>query len=284
MIVFKLSADLKKYLSAKRKNGRSVGFVPTMGALHKGHVSLIKQSKMKTDLTVCSIFVNPIQFNNPEDFEKYPSTIEHDVLKLEENGCNILFLPSVQEIYPDEASTHKHYELGYLEEILEGKFRPGHFQGVCLVMERLLDIVQPDVLFLGQKDYQQCLVIKKLISRMDMKVSVMIEPIVREKNGLAMSSRNLRLTIEEREAASALHKTLVAIMRQLPGKNFDQLKNQALEKLRKHGFRIDYLELASAKDLQIISGDEHQKDLVLLVAAYISNVRLIDNILVNDGN
>ena len=170
-----------------------------MGALHNGHVSLISQSKKKTDITVCSIFVNHAQFNNPDDFEKYPSTIENDILLLEESGCDILFIPSEDEIYPDAASKNKHFELGYLEKVLEGEFRPGHFQGVCLVVERLLNIVEPDFLFLGQKDYQQCLVIKKLISLMQKNIKVIICPILREKNGLAMSSRNLRLNEEEKE-------------------------------------------------------------------------------------
>ncbi|HVZ96817.1 MAG TPA: pantoate--beta-alanine ligase, partial [Chitinophagaceae bacterium] len=187
MIICKQSSDINNYLSAQRKKIRSVGFVPTMGALHEGHISLIKQSKKKTGLTVCSIFVNPVQFNNAEDFEKYPSTIENDILLLEENGCDILFVPSEREMYPDESSKHKQYALGYLEEILEGKFRPGHFQGVCLVVEKLLNIVRPDILFLGQKDYQQCLVIKKLVRLMGSRVKVKIEPIIREKNGLAMS-------------------------------------------------------------------------------------------------
>ncbi len=284
MIIFKFSNDVRKHLDLEREKNLTVGFVPTMGALHQGHISLIRQSRKKADITVCSIFVNPVQFNNPEDFEKYPSAMENDILMLEESGCDILFIPSVHEMYPDEASRHKHYELGNLERILEGKFRPGHFQGVCLVVEKLLLIVKPDFLFLGQKDYQQCLVIKKLIESMDLKVTVMIEPIVREKNGLAMSSRNLRLTAQERDHASELHKTLVAIRRQLRSNDFNKLKSGAMDNLKKRGFTVDYLELARAHDLQITSGDEKDKDLVLLIAAYLDNVRLIDNILVKQEN
>ncbi len=284
MIICKQSSDINNYLSAQRKKIRSVGFVPTMGALHEGHISLIKQSKKKTGLTVCSIFVNPVQFNNAEDFEKYPSTIENDILLLEENGCDILFVPSEREMYPDESSKHKQYALGYLEEILEGKFRPGHFQGVCLVVEKLLNIVRPDILFLGQKDYQQCLVIKKLVRLMGSRVKVKIEPIIREKNGLAMSSRNLRLTPEERETAPGLHETLTAIKKQLRRANFRQLANVAVERLETAGFKVDYLELARAKDLRTVAGKEPHEELVLLIAAYLHRVRLIDNILIKHKN
>ena len=155
MLIFKFAADIKKYLNAVKEKGAAIGFVPTMGALHNGHISLIKHSKKQTDITVCSIFVNPVQFNNAEDFEKYPITVENDILLLQENGCDILFMPSVAEMYPDEISKQKHYDLGRLENILEGKYRPGHFQGVCLVVEKLLTIVEPNILFLGQKDFQQ---------------------------------------------------------------------------------------------------------------------------------
>ena len=220
-----------------------------MGALHKGHLSLIAESKKDTDITVCSIFVNSVQFNNPEDFEKYPSSVENDILLLEEAGCDILFIPSEHEIYPDAASKNKHYDLGPLEKVLEGQFRPGHFQGVCLVVERLLNIIDPDYLFLGQKDYQQCLIIKMLISQLDKKVKVKICPILREKNGLAMSSRNLRLNEEQKNKAASLYKTLTSIKNNLRVKIFHQLKNNAIIKLEKKGFKVDYLELAKSKNL-----------------------------------
>ena len=148
------------------EKGKTIGFVPTMGALHAGHISLIKASKNENPITVCSIFVNPTQFNDPKDFEKYPVTIEKDIDMLKEAGCDVLFLPSVEEMYPEGIVTENHYDLGYLETILEGKFRPGHFQGVCMVMQRLLKIVSRIDLYLGQKDYQQCMVIKRLIELM----------------------------------------------------------------------------------------------------------------------
>ncbi len=278
MILFKHSKDLQIHLDKIKKQKLSTGFVPTMGALHTGHLSLIHQCKKNTDVCICSIFVNPVQFNNREDFIKYPSTIEKDILLLEENGCDILFMPSENEMYPDEASMNKHFHLGYLEEVLEGKFRPGHFQGVCLIMEKLLNIVDADYLFLGQKDYQQCLIIKKLISIMNKNIKVMICPVLREASGLAMSSRNLRLTEEEKKLAAQLYKTLISIKKNLQPENFIQLKNKAIVKLESKGFKVDYLELAN-KNLTTITGNTFH-DAVLLIAAYLNNVRLIDNVFI----
>ena len=162
MIIFKEAKNIHEYIQSKKESGLSIGFVPTMGALHKGHLSLINKSKSAETLTVCSIFVNPTQFNNPEDFQKYPITIEEDIKLLEMNGCDILFLPSYAEIYPHHFLA-KNYELGKIETSLEGASRPGHFQGVCMVVEILLSIIDCDTLYLGQKDLQQCLIIKKLL-------------------------------------------------------------------------------------------------------------------------
>jgi len=163
MIILKKSQELQQQLNDYREKGESVGFVPTMGALHDGHLSLLKSSKAENTVTVCSIFVNPAQFNDSSDFAKYPSTLDQDIYKLETAGCDILFLPSVEEIYPAGISERKEYDLGYLNTILEGKFRPGHFQGVCMAVERLLEIVLPNNLYLGQKDFQQCMIIIRLI-------------------------------------------------------------------------------------------------------------------------
>src|SRR5690348_11900589 len=163
MIIFKKALALQNKLKQLKKSKEKIGFVPTMGALHDGHLALIEQSKSVDTTTVCSIFVNPTQFNDKKDFEKYPVTIENDIYLLEKSNTNILFLPSVDEIYPEGLATNFSYDLGFLETILEGFYRPGHFQGVCRVMDKLLNIVQPDDLFMGQKDYQQCMVIKRLI-------------------------------------------------------------------------------------------------------------------------
>ncbi len=282
MILFKHSKGLQAHLSRLKKSNASIGFVPTMGALHQGHLSLINESIKTADVTVCSIFVNPLQFNNKEDFQKYPVTIESDILLLEESGCDVLFMPGENEIYSDDASRKKHYDIGYLESILEGKYRPGHFQGVCMVMDKLLSIVNANYLFLGQKDYQQCLVIERLIEVLRINIEVIICPILRESNGLAMSSRNMRLNKDEKETAALLFKTLKNIKENIHAEKFLSLKNAAIADLESNGFKVDYLELADGKDLSIPSGAVSFKNVILLIAAYINNVRLIDNIMIKE--
>jgi pantoate--beta-alanine ligase len=282
MIVFKYSKYLRKYLENIKREGLSTGFVPTMGALHAGHLSLISQSMKNTDVTICSIFVNPVQFNNKDDFQKYPSSIENDILLLEESGCDILFMPDEQEIYPDEESKIKHFAIGPIENILEGKFRPGHFQGVCNVVEKLLKIIEPSHLFLGQKDYQQCLIIRKLIRLLHLNIKVIICPIIREPGGLAMSSRNRRLNENERKTAAKLHESLNNVKTRLPQENFLTLKQLAISDLGKEGFRIDYLEMANAGDLELIENSNGNYNTILLIAAFLNDVRLIDNLMVKD--
>jgi pantoate--beta-alanine ligase len=175
MVLFKTADKLHNYLDLKRKQGKTCGFVPTMGALHAGHISLVKACKKDNDLCVVSIFVNPTQFNDKADFEKYPLTPEQDIALLEQHGCDILFMPPASEIYPGGIIPSHHYELGELETVLEGKFRPGHFQGVCMVVDRLLQLVQPNRLYLGQKDYQQCMVITRLLALQHPSVELKIE-------------------------------------------------------------------------------------------------------------
>jgi pantoate--beta-alanine ligase len=300
MILFKKAADLRKWLDAQQKKGNSIGFVPTMGALHAGHISLIEQSKKDNPVTVSSIFVNPAQFNDPKDFEKYPITLEKDIALLapprapwagsggEAAGCDVLFLPSVKEMYPDDmvgrgVKPARHYDLGYLETVLEGKFRPGHFQGVCMVVHRLLEIVQPDNLYLGQKDYQQCMVITKLIEliQQDKKIKVTICPTFREKNGLAMSSRNMRLKEDERKTAATIYQGLNLIKENFQKENPEKLKQKTKALLEEAGFRIDYVEIADAANLSLISEQKEGQKMIALVAAYMNDVRLIDNLLLN---
>lgn len=279
MIIFKNAKDLRKYLSKQMTVKKSLGFLPTMGALHEGHLSLLKKAKITAEITLVSIFVNPTQFNDKEDFKNYPTPLANDILLLEENGCDILFLPSEKEIYPDERSKQKHFDLGYLETILEGKFRPGHFQGVCLVVEKLLNIVNPDFLFLGQKDFQQCLVIERLIQLMEKKTIIKVCPIFREVSGLAMSSRNLRLNDAERIQAAELYKALSIIKNSALKENFPTLKAIAIKNLESKNFKIDYLELAKKNELEIVSEFIPGENLIILIAAYLGNIRLIDNVL-----
>jgi len=283
MILFKKANDLGKYLEHQREKGAETGFVPTMGALHEGHHSLVRTSLQKGLLTVSSIFVNPTQFNDPADFQKYPVTIEKDILALEQNGCDILFLPGVEEIYPRGLKMESPYDLGYIETILEGKFRPGHFQGVCQVVQRLLGIVQPDHLFLGQKDYQQCMVIRKLIEMtgMDERVQVTICPTLREPDGLAMSSRNMRLSHSQRSLAPLLYRCLVYIKDHLQPGDLAEPVREAGKRLVKEGFRTDYVVIADAVTLEPVASWDGRQKLVALVAAYLDGIRLIDNLILN---
>ncbi|MEP7252767.1 MAG: pantoate--beta-alanine ligase [Ginsengibacter sp.] len=280
MIIFKHSKDLKSHLKKIKANSVSVGFVPTMGALHAGHLSLMEKSKSETGVTVCSIYVNPVQFNNPDDYKNYPITLDADILLLEKSNCDILFLPDDKEIYPDEASKHQHFDLGYLETVLEGEYRPGHFQGVCMVVNKLLNIVEPTHLFLGQKDFQQSLVIKKLAGYKHKKLKIIIVPTLREQGGLAMSSRNMRLNDEEKKMATNLYKTLSHIKDEFHQANFHDLKKKAVSRLKRLGFIIDYLEMAKAANLEIIDEAPKSKGIILLIAAYLNNVRLIDNLII----
>jgi pantoate--beta-alanine ligase len=280
MIIFKKASQLTSFLEQQKTEGKKTGFVPTMGALHEGHLTLIKTSKMQVGHTVASIFVNPTQFNNPNDFKLYPVTIEKDIKQLEAAGCDILFLPAVDEIYPPSYAK-PHYDLGDIENRLEGFYRPGHFQGVCQVVDRLLQIVNPDHLYLGQKDFQQCMVIKKLleITGRDKSIKLEIVPTQREADGLAMSSRNLRLNEDQRKKATVIYRELSRIKAGLQNQPFEELKQKATARLSHEGFNVDYVEIANRQDLS--AATDPSQPLVVLAAASIGEIRLIDNLLLN---
>lgn len=280
MIIFKQVEPLKLYIQTQKQVTKTVGFVPTMGALHRGHLALIEASRSENDITVCSIFVNPTQFNNPEDFKHYPVTIEKDIEELVTSGCDVLFLPHVNEIYP-AAHSKKYYALGDIETLLEGFYRPGHFQGVCEVVDRLLEIVHPHNLYMGQKDFQQCMVVRKLLQQTgkENEVEMKIVPTVREIDGLAMSSRNLRLTPEQRQLSTSLYEALSFVKNGLNTTPLSELKQKAREKLEQKGFQVDYLAIAEATTLH--DAEENKENLVVLVAATIGNIRLIDNMLLH---
>jgi pantoate--beta-alanine ligase len=277
MILIKDIETLQKHLLSYKNAGKTIGFVPTMGALHDGHISLVKKAISENDVFVCSIFVNPTQFNNPTDFQKYPITIESDINKLEKAGCGILFLPSVEEMYPSGEKI-LHYELGSLETILEGKYRPGHFQGVCMIVDKLLAAVMPNVLYLGRKDYQQCMVISKMMELRHYNIRLSICDTVREKDGLAMSSRNMRLNEVERKQALRIIESLTLIKNNIKKGNVDILKKDATLFLEANGYKVDYTEIADAETLELQHEWDGEKKLVALVAAYLNEVRLIDNI------
>ena len=282
MIIFKKKIDISNYIVNYKKTSGKIGFIPTMGALHKGHISLIEASKKTDTLTICSIFVNPTQFNNTADFEKYPVTIEKDIDFLEKAGCNVLFLPSVEEIYPEDSSTTLPYELGFIETVLDGKYRPGHFQGVCNVVQRLLDIVQPNTIYLGQKDYQQCIIIKKLTELIQSPTQIIICPTLRESDGLAMSSRNMRLTSVERIKAVRISEVLLFIKQEIKPGNLQDLKQRCINYLTNEGYNVDYVEIADATNLILLQNWDGKTKLVALVAAFLNEVRLIDNRIVNE--
>lgn len=250
--------------------------MPTMGALHDGHLSLVRTARSACDLVVCSIFVNPTQFNNADDLKNYPVTIENDIQLLIKEQCDVLYLPEKDDMYPADEAIES-YALGYLEETLEGSFRPGHFQGVCQAVDRLLQRTTPDILYLGRKDYQQCLVIKKLLEltkRDDVTVSP--QETRREPSGLAMSSRNLRLSAAELDKAPLLHHALQQVKTRFTFAKKDELIADAWQQLEQAGFRVEYLELANAQTLKPAT-DESEPS-VLLVAAWLGNIRLIDNL------
>jgi len=285
MLIFHEAHRLQQYLSRETTPQGKTGFVPTMGALHQGHLSLLKEARRQTDRVVVSIFVNPTQFNDQRDFENYPITLSEDIKRLSEAGCAILFLPSVNEIYPNGSSLEKPYQLGYLETVLEGRYRPGHFQGVCQVVERLLLLVQPELLFLGQKDYQQCMVLNSLVRDQPafQSIQVVVCPTLRETDGLAMSSRNTRLTTEQRKQAPAIHQALLDMKKAVKPEKLEGLKQQAVQFLTEKGFRVDYAELAEAHTLELKQEWNGRDPLVGLIAAFLGDIRLIDNMILTES-
>ena len=282
MILFKSSIQLNQYIQKQKDSALSIGFVPTMGALHQGHISLINQSKATCNITVCSIFVNPTQFNDINDFNQYPITIEQDIYMLEMATCDVLFLPTVDDMYPSSFDKSKDYDLGFIETVFEGAYRAGHFNGVCMVVERLLQIVTPNKLFLGQKDYQQCIVLKRLIELMQVHIDLIICPIAREENGLAMSSRNRRLSDAMKDKAKIIYQSFNNIKQAITTINSVQLIDNTKHYLLQNGFdKIDYLSLANAETLEPIDVWNGTTKIVVLVAAFTEGVRLIDNMILN---
>lgn len=278
MLIFKETADLKHFINSQPS---PIGFIPTMGALHQGHLSLIQKASQECKITVCSIFVNPTQFNDPSDFEKYPVTLDQDILLLNQVRTDVLFLPSVKEMYPDGLGKLTQYDIGYLDTILDGKFRPGHFNGVCNIVETLLRAVDPDKLYMGEKDFQQCLVVKRLIELMKCDIELITCPTRRENNGLAMSSRNERLSKAAREKASAIYYCLHSIKEDMKKRSFDELRTHYTNYLQTNGFETEYLLLADANNLHMLEDFDVARKMVILIATKLEGVRLIDNLRIN---
>lgn len=281
MKIFETKKSLQDFIDGHRSKKALIGFVPTMGALHDGHISLIEKSKKQSALTVCSIFINPTQFNDPKDFEKYPKTIKEDLQKLELAGCEAVFLPSVAEMYPEGMQQLPHYPLGRLEELWEGAHRPGHFQGVCVVVHRLLEAVRPDLLLMGAKDFQQVAVIRHLLDHyvFEPKIELISCDTIRETSGLAMSSRNVRLSPEQQIQALGIYHGFDKIQKALQEntiRSTEILEQEFAQQLMDSGFEsVDYIAFADPKSLEPIT--DLSQTFVVLVAAFIGGVRLIDN-------
>jgi len=258
--------------------GKTIGLVPTMGALHQGHIELIRQAVVDNDFVVVSIFVNPIQFNNTDDLAKYPRNLEADLQNLEGTGCNLVFAPSVSEMYPEPDETE--FDFGELDKVMEGKFRPGHFKGVAIVVKRLFEIVRPHKAYFGEKDFQQLAIIKKMVSLMQLPLEIVSCPIVREPDGLAMSSRNARLTPEERKEATAIYKALSGIRENYSWFIPAGVKQLVTGQIQESGyFRVEYVDVVDTVTLQPFEDWMDAEHAVVCVAAFIGQVRLIDNII-----
>lgn len=325
MLIFEKKTDLEKHLSAERKKGHTIGFVPTMGALHKGHISLIERSKAENDITVCSIFVNPTQFNDKNDLAKYPRPIETDKALLEKTGCDVLFLPGEKEIYPEGGETrdegkikeagdrkqetgignkdlgivgapvshltshishlkqddrYLQVNLGDLDKPMEGTRRPGHFEGVIQVVSKLFNIIDPDKAYFGQKDFQQQTIIKEMVRQLNYGVQIVTCPIVREADGLAMSSRNVRLTPSERAVAGIISQTLFTVQKLADKLSVDELTMLVESEIAEGSLtELEYFEIVDAKTLQPVVNLDKAESAVACIAVKVGKVRLIDNVI-----
>lgn len=280
MKTFTNIAGLKAFLACRKAEGKSIGFVPTMGALHAGHLSLVEKALSENDIVVCSIFVNPTQFNDKSDLEKYPRTPETDAAMLEKVGCDVLFMPSEREMYP-EPDTRK-FDFGPLEQVMEGAHRPGHFNGVAMIVSKLFSAVEPDRAYFGQKDYQQLAIVRMMAKQLGLNIEIIGCPIVREANGLAMSSRNARLSPQQREAASLLSRTLFRIREMAASHNIEELKAFGeAEIAASPGMELDYLEIVDPETLQPVGAIDPVKGAVACIAVKVGPVRLIDNVILN---
>jgi len=278
MLITNTIPETQAIVTKWRAEGGTIGFVPTMGALHQGHISLQERSRNENDYTVCSIFVNPIQFNNPEDLAKYPRSEEKDLLMLEQAGCSLAFVPTVLEMYPEENKIE--YDFGHLDKVMEGQFRPGHFNGVAVVVKKFFDIVQPHKAYFGEKDYQQLAIIKAFVKMLNIPVVIVSCPTVREPSGLAMSSRNERLSPSDRQVASAIYKSMHEAKALVPVMKPEELEKWVIKKINStSGLETEYFRLVDASSLLPVTEWKQGQTVIGCVTAYIGGVRLIDNML-----
>lgn len=277
MQIFREIAPLKAFLVEKRRMGQTIGFVPTMGALHQGHLSLIHASKNENSITACSIFVNPAQFNNPADLHKYPRTPDTDAAMLEKAGCDILFFPDTKDLY--ETENILRFDFGHLDKVMEGAFRPGHFSGVALVVAKLFNIVEPDHAYFGQKDWQQFTIVHQLVRELKFDVKLNCVATMREADGLAMSTRNIRLTPDQRKNAIVLHQALTQACTMLTaGSAIVKVKAIVQQMVAHHPeIKLEYFEVADSENLKLLNSVDESPKPILCIAAFVGEVRLIDN-------
>ena len=284
MQIFNKSKLLQDYITKLKTENKNIGFVPTMGALHNGHLSLITAASKDSDIIVVSIFVNPTQFNKSDDLKNYPRNIDSDLAILENSACDIVFIPSVDEIYPDKSSMKVEYDFGKIVEIMEGKHRPGHFDGVAMVVSKLFNIVKPDNAYFGQKDFQQLILIKTLANKYlsELNINIIGCPIIRENDGLAMSSRNVRLNDEQRKSATLISKTLFEASNNYKKYSVNELKMEIINSINlDNNLKIEYIEIVSSPELNEITEWNDNKKIVACIAVQLGDVRLIDNVYFN---
>lgn len=280
VLIFTKIVELQGYLTQIRSKGKTVGFVPTMGALHQGHLSLVEASKKACDYTICSIFVNPTQFNDKEDLDRYPRMPEKDIKLLESVYCDAVFMPEVAEIY--KSNEKAHFDFGYLDKTLEGAHRPGHFSGVAQIVKRLFEIVQPDSAFFGDKDYQQAMIVKALVKQMKSSIKIITCPTLREFDGLAMSSRNALLKGEERATAGLIPKMMNQARELALSAGVKEAKDYIHKEVAANkNMKLDYYEICNADTLETITDLKSGTKAVSLIAVFVGNIRLIDNLAVS---
>ena len=277
MKVFEEQKILKKYIEQHKKD-QKIGFVPTMGALHKGHESLILQSKKRCDITICSIFVNPTQFNDKTDYDNYPKNLDSDLAILKNLSCDIVYCPNKNDIY-NKIEVSKKFQFNGINEILEGQYRPGHFDGVATIVEKLFNIIEPDYAFFGQKDLQQLYVIKQLVKNLNIKTQIIGCPTIRENNGVAKSSRNQLISKEDLEKSSIIFKQLQYCKNNFTKLSFEKLKKTVIQNIECLNFKIDYFEFIELETFTIQNKKIEGQQYAACIAVIVSGVRLIDNII-----
>lgn len=280
MILIKSLGELQSLIQNQKNLHNKIGFVPTMGALHDGHISLVKNSVEQNDFTIVSIFINPTQFNNPEDLKKYPRTEEADIEILKNSGCDAIFFPKIEDIYPEGEKSEK-FSFDGIENQMEGKFRPGHFDGVATVVKRFFEIIQPNQAYFGEKDFQQLRIIQELVKKLNLNLEIVPVSIMREDDGLAMSSRNTRLTKEMREESPKIYQILCDAKEFLKLNSIEDTKDFVQEKFNQTKLGLEYFEIADEQTLDTALEKEKHKNLRGFIAVFAGEIRLIDNISLN---